>query len=350
MKKEPLYHYGMDDFLIKSPVIYQKDKKIVHIGGGPRHNHPYEINLNICPMEGVDIVGNAEELPFEDESIDVIISCAVLEHVENVEKAIAEIKRVLKPDGLVYIEIPFMQSYHTHDVYGVKFEDYRRFTKRGLMNAFNFITPIECGVCVGPFSTVLQMIYAYLMDNVQNKIMRRIIDWLYYGWCNKLVKIDKKMSEERLNHSRIPSGVFLFGMKTGKLSERISSLPTPNSLFPKDISAKYELVGLSVKDREISISIMNTGKTTWIAKSPAKWGTIHLGMQSVKDGTVNRDYKRMELHQDVVPGDSVMMKVVLTDAEIKCFDEIKFDLVDEGICWFEEKGISPLVVSLKSIV
>lgn len=47
------------------------------------------------------------EIPFEDNSIDVIFCNHVLEHVENDIKALNEIKRVLKPSGWAILQIPF---------------------------------------------------------------------------------------------------------------------------------------------------------------------------------------------------------------------------------------------------
>lgn len=45
--------------------------------------------------------GNIFALPFPDESFDVVFSQTVLFHVPHPEKALAEIKRVLRPGGLV---------------------------------------------------------------------------------------------------------------------------------------------------------------------------------------------------------------------------------------------------------
>ncbi len=44
--------------------------------------------------------GTAENLPYEDDRFDVITCVDVLEHVEDVPKVIAEVKRVLKPGGV----------------------------------------------------------------------------------------------------------------------------------------------------------------------------------------------------------------------------------------------------------
>jgi ubiquinone/menaquinone biosynthesis C-methylase UbiE len=45
---------------------------------------------------------SAEHLPFEDNSIDVVVSTWTLCSIPNVEMALAEIKRVLKPNGKFY--------------------------------------------------------------------------------------------------------------------------------------------------------------------------------------------------------------------------------------------------------
>jgi SAM-dependent methyltransferase len=43
--------------------------------------------------------GNAEELKFADNCFDVIFSVAAFEHIKDIEKALQEVKRVLKPGG-----------------------------------------------------------------------------------------------------------------------------------------------------------------------------------------------------------------------------------------------------------
>jgi 2-polyprenyl-6-hydroxyphenyl methylase/3-demethylubiquinone-9 3-methyltransferase len=44
--------------------------------------------------------GKGEELPFEDGSFDVVVSCDALEHVEDLSRVLDEVARVLAPDGL----------------------------------------------------------------------------------------------------------------------------------------------------------------------------------------------------------------------------------------------------------
>jgi ubiquinone/menaquinone biosynthesis C-methylase UbiE len=54
---------------------------------------------------GVDdvttVVTEAETLPFEDESFDLVLGHAVLHHIPDLDRAFAEFKRVLRPGGLI---------------------------------------------------------------------------------------------------------------------------------------------------------------------------------------------------------------------------------------------------------
>lgn len=65
---------------------------------------------------GVDIrVASITELPFADQSFDVVISADVVCQVDNPEVAAAEFFRVLRPGGIVIINVPaymWMWSYH----------------------------------------------------------------------------------------------------------------------------------------------------------------------------------------------------------------------------------------------
>lgn len=50
---------------------------------------------------------DAENLSFKDQSFDVILSCDVFEHVVDYRKCFEEAYRVLKPNGKIYMTLPF---------------------------------------------------------------------------------------------------------------------------------------------------------------------------------------------------------------------------------------------------
>jgi SAM-dependent methyltransferase len=86
----------------------------LHLGSG---NVPCSdqrvVSFDVLPCENVDIVGEAEELPFQDEVFDLVDSGAVFEHLRDPLRAIKEVKRVTAPGGRYLIDTAFLQSYHS---------------------------------------------------------------------------------------------------------------------------------------------------------------------------------------------------------------------------------------------
>jgi ubiquinone/menaquinone biosynthesis C-methylase UbiE len=52
-------------------------------------------------LEAETVTTEAEELPFEDESFDLVFGHAVLHHIPDIERAFAEFRRVLRPGGAI---------------------------------------------------------------------------------------------------------------------------------------------------------------------------------------------------------------------------------------------------------
>jgi len=55
--------------------------------------------------------GDLARLPFEDESFEVVVSFETIEHVDEPERALAEMHRVLRPEGLLIISSPNPEVY-----------------------------------------------------------------------------------------------------------------------------------------------------------------------------------------------------------------------------------------------
>ena len=67
--------------------------------------------------KGVDIVlDDPYVLPFENNSVDVIVSSSVFEHAEMFWLIFLEIIRVLKPEGLFYLNVPSNGPFHRYPV------------------------------------------------------------------------------------------------------------------------------------------------------------------------------------------------------------------------------------------
>lgn len=73
-----------------------------------------------------DVLYDGARLPFPDASFDVVMSVQVLEHTPRPEALVAEMARVLAPDGLLILSAPF--SFRLHE----EPHDYFRFSPHGL--------------------------------------------------------------------------------------------------------------------------------------------------------------------------------------------------------------------------
>ncbi|WP_219339831.1 class I SAM-dependent methyltransferase [Luteimonas salinisoli] len=74
-----------------------------------------------------DVFADAASLPFPDASFDTVLLLEVLEHLRDPSGALAEIARVLKPRGQLFLTLPFL--YPVHDAP----HDYQRYTCHGLL-------------------------------------------------------------------------------------------------------------------------------------------------------------------------------------------------------------------------
>lgn len=59
-------------------------------------------------MKGVDYQVDLRNLPFRDESFDAVYASHVLEHIDDDEKALSEIRRVLRPNGMAILPVPIV--------------------------------------------------------------------------------------------------------------------------------------------------------------------------------------------------------------------------------------------------
>lgn len=67
--------------------------------------------------KGVDIVlDDPYQLPFESESVDMVVSSSCFEHSEMFWLVFLEILRVLKPHGLFYLNVPSNGEFHRYPV------------------------------------------------------------------------------------------------------------------------------------------------------------------------------------------------------------------------------------------
>lgn len=89
---------------------------------------PYT-GLDLTRGPGVDVVADAEDMPFDPETFEVVICTQMLEHSRRPWKAVAEMCRVLRPKGVLMLTAAGFESGHCVPHYP---PDYWRFSKAGM--------------------------------------------------------------------------------------------------------------------------------------------------------------------------------------------------------------------------
>lgn len=183
LKKHPklflFLYYTLGTFVGKSAKEsisnLSKDAFIINLGAGVHTVREDAVNLDIFPLEGVDVVADVHDLPFRDNSADAVISEFMFEHLKNPRLAVSEILRVLKPGGMVYISTPFIIGYHSSP------GDYYRWTTEGLRELLKDFEEKELGIAVGPTNAMTYILREWLamFFSFNSRILHQIF-WLFF--------------------------------------------------------------------------------------------------------------------------------------------------------------------------
>lgn len=202
------------EYLSPSPTIYDigsKDARLGYAFGKP----PADAQLICVDIEarpGVDLVADAHNLHMvKDNSVDLVTSVSVLEHVRQPQTVMKEIYRILKPGGLIYINVPFVFPFHADP------DDFYRFSYKGVVLLCKDFEMIDSGFNRGPASTMhhllvhfLAMLFSFnskFIYGVNVDIFKWLLFWIKY--------IDMFLARYKMAYV-IHSGSYFIGRKPEK--------------------------------------------------------------------------------------------------------------------------------------
>jgi len=88
-------------------------------------------------------IADACNIPYADNTFDVVVAFDVLEHVKDDAKMVSEIQRVLKPGGKFIFTVPaFNFLYSEHDR---KLKHFRRYSKSNIKNILKKLKRVKLG-------------------------------------------------------------------------------------------------------------------------------------------------------------------------------------------------------------
>ena len=169
---------------------------------------PNGVYLDAVHFRGVDIVNTQARLPLRDNSVDAVVSLSVFEHLADPFAMAAEIRRVLKPGGTVWIETAFMQPLHADPGH------YFNMTLQGLLRTFSGFEVDECGVLPHHVpSQSLRMQLNHVLPYMQEGEWKRILS----GWLAQLASGGAALDDALgpIGRRTLAAGVFIRGRNTG---------------------------------------------------------------------------------------------------------------------------------------
>ena len=142
------------------------------------------VEADVAIGSRTSVICDAHRLPFADDAFDAVVCQAVLEHVADPPRVVAEIHRVLKPRGLVYSEIPFMQQVH-EGAY-----DFTRYTRNGHRRLFRRFEEIDAGATAGPGMalgwSIRSLFTALAGDRARPRMLANLLVTLAFFWLKHL--------------------------------------------------------------------------------------------------------------------------------------------------------------------
>lgn len=161
--------------------------KVLIVGGGSKGEGTealycdpalHLVSFDIYRSELTQFIADAHHIPLADETIDAIWAQAVLEHVLDPWRVVAEIHRVLKVGGIVYAETPFLQQVH-EGAY-----DFTRFTESGHRWLFRSFQEVDSGVVLGAASQLLwsieHVVRGTFRSVIAGVVAKMLLFWLRY--------------------------------------------------------------------------------------------------------------------------------------------------------------------------
>ncbi len=154
------------------------------------------------------LICDAHDIPFAAESFDGVVIQAVLEHVLDPYRCVAEVHRVLKMGGVIYAEVPFMQQVHAPPY------DFTRFTYLGCRRLFREFELIELGACTGPGMALAWAYQNFLLSFAPRG--RRLVR-LFAGLTAWYLKYFDYLLVRKPRALGAAAGYYFLGEKTGKV-------------------------------------------------------------------------------------------------------------------------------------
>lgn len=155
------------------------------------YNYFLTTNRDIIRIEN-DFTSTYKKINLKKNFADLIIVPNLLHHIDDIDIFLREVKRILKPKGILYLFEPLVRELHQIP------EDFIRYTPYGLKSKLLKLNFQEKNIsfCGGPFSVI-----AYVWDQALQYLPKNknieFKKWFYPKEFEKLISLDKRYKKNK---------------------------------------------------------------------------------------------------------------------------------------------------------
>lgn len=202
--------------------------------------------------------------------------------------------------------------------------------------------------------------YGTLESPFGENYLRSLLDEHGFALVGDYVSVNGLFERELLEGDSLP----LHGLATDyhyltsmKVSEREPASSVPDSRRPGKLLAQFSCLEPTPHQVEpetnfiAKVLIRNAGDTLWLNGQSLRTGVVMPGVRVIDDhgAIVKEVHGYPMLPRAVAPGQSIAVDIPCPIPSLPGNYIVKIDLVDQHVCWFEERGSEPLLLSLRVV-
>ena len=202
--------------------------------------------------------------------------------------------------------------------------------------------------------------YGTLESPFSTDYLRALLDEHGLAVVGDYVSVNGLFEREMLEDNRLP----LRSLATDyhyltciKVADGAPASSVPDSRKPGVLRAEFTLSDSPPRRVEagaklnLAITIRNAGDTLWLSGQTLRAGVVMPGVRVIDEHgeIISEVHGHPMLPRPVAPGQSVAIDIPCPVPSASGTYTIKIDLVDQHVCWFEERGSQPLLFSFEVI-
>lgn len=313
-----------------------------------------------CQLDGAFVAGDIEALPFMAKIFDGVICLATLHHVPDIQKALGELHRVLKSSGSVVLIEPG-EGHSQAPGSRVAMEQFN-VLEQDILIADIYIKAQKAG-----FKRFWVVPFIYPEIQLDNKSWHALLTFPYSssrirGWAKRLYYLFCSFlpiaRARPIRQGQWLRAHFLHRLIINAKTHPILVLRNEDrcldSRVPGLLKADIQLINTpgkvpSGRNFCLKIRVKNTGDTLWLSQRNPYGGFVTLGGQlcDAQGGLMIRDFVRIHLPKDIAPSEEITLDFSFKAPKEAGVYQLKVDMVDELVTWFEARGSKPLTISFQ---